>query len=91
MLVASAWLSGAQLSFMATSVVFPMDLLRLPLILLVGFWFYAEALDLWLLAGALLILADNLFNIRAEQRRQRAQEQGMSALSFVTRWKHAYE
>jgi drug/metabolite transporter (DMT)-like permease len=46
-----------------------MDFLRLPLISLIGFWWYAEALDFWLFVGALLILAGNLFNIRAEQKR----------------------
>lgn len=49
------------------TVVVPMDFLRLPLIALVGFLFYAEAIDWWLLLGGGFILAGNLINIRAEK------------------------
>jgi len=49
------------------TVVVPMDFLRLPLIALVGFLFYAEAVDWWLLLGGGFILAGNLINIRAEK------------------------
>jgi drug/metabolite transporter (DMT)-like permease len=51
------------------TVVVPMDFLRLPLIALVGFLFYQELLDWWVLAGATLMLVGNLVNIRAESRR----------------------
>ena len=50
-------------------VVVPMDFLRVPLIALVGYLFYQEALDGFVLGGALVMLAGNLVNIRAEQRR----------------------
>ena len=50
------------------TVVVPMDFLRLPLIALVGFAFYNESLDLFVLAGAVVMLAGNLVNIRAEQK-----------------------
>ena len=50
-------------------VVVPMDFLRVPLIALVGYLFYGEALDGFVLGGALVMLAGNLVNIRAEQRR----------------------
>jgi len=49
------------------TVVVPMDFLRLPLIALVGFLFYAEAIDWWLLVGGGFILVGNLINIRAEK------------------------
>lgn len=54
------------------SVVVPLDFLRLPLIAVVGFLFYQEALDMWVLLGALLMLGGNLLNLRAELRRQSA-------------------
>jgi len=53
-------------------VVVPLDFLRLPLIAVVGFVFYGEALDVWVLLGALLMFGGNLINLRAEWRRQRA-------------------
>lgn len=49
------------------TVVVPMDFLRLPLIALVGFLFYNEALSGFVFAGGLLMLAGNLVNINAEK------------------------
>lgn len=46
-------------------VVVPMDFLRLPLIAVVGALFYAEPLDPWVFAGAALMVAGNLLNLRA--------------------------
>lgn len=48
-------------------VVVPLDFLRLPLIALIGFLFYAEPLELFVLGGAVLMLAGNLVNLRAER------------------------
>ncbi|MCG7492122.1 DMT family transporter [Thalassobius sp. Cn5-15] len=48
------------------SVVMPVDFLRLPLIAVLGLLVYGEALDLWVLVGALVIFAANSLNIRAE-------------------------
>lgn len=53
-------------------VVVPLDFLRLPLIAVVGYLFYQEALDIWVLAGALIMFSGNLFNLRAELKRLRA-------------------
>lgn len=50
------------------SVVVTMDFLRLPLISLVGLFFYNEMVDYLLLVGALIIVAGNLINIYAEKR-----------------------
>lgn len=47
------------------TVVVPLDFLRLPLSALIGWLVYAEALDLYTALGAMLILAGNLFNLRA--------------------------
>lgn len=49
------------------TVVVPMDFLRLPLIALVGYLFYGEGIDGFVLGGALVMLAGNIINIRAER------------------------
>ena len=51
------------------SVVAPMDFARLPIIAVVGMVLYGEALEIAVFAGAALILAGNLMNIRAGRRR----------------------
>jgi drug/metabolite transporter (DMT)-like permease len=52
-------------------VVVPFDFLRIPLIAVVGWWFYGESLDLFVFAGAGLIIAGVLWNLRAETRPSR--------------------
>jgi drug/metabolite transporter (DMT)-like permease len=49
------------------TVVVPMDFLRLPMIALVGRLLYGEAIDAFVLGGALVMLAGNIVNIRAER------------------------
>ena len=49
------------------AIVLPFDFLRLPLIAIVGFLFYQEGVDLYLVIGAALIIFANLGNIRAEK------------------------
>ena len=51
------------------TVVVPMDFLRLPLIGLLGWFYYGEAIDGWLILGALLILAGNATSLWRENRR----------------------
>jgi drug/metabolite transporter (DMT)-like permease len=58
------------LGYADAMVVAPLDFLRLPLIALVGFAFYREPLDWFVLGGAVLMLLGNLVNIRAERERQ---------------------
>ncbi|MCV2892315.1 DMT family transporter [Lentibacter sp. XHP0401] len=57
------------LSLAPATVVVPIDFARLPVIALIGAAFYAEALDVWVLVGALLIFAGNYFNIWSETRK----------------------
>lgn len=45
------------------TVVYPLDFLRLPLIAVIGWWFYREALDPMVFAGAALIIAGVLWNL----------------------------
>ena len=53
------------------TVVVPLDFLRIPLIALVGWMFYGEALDGFVFAGAGLIICGVLWNLMAESRRSR--------------------
>ena len=50
-------------------VVIPMDFLRVPLIALIGWLFYGEHIDVFVFAGAPLIVAGVLWNVRGEARR----------------------
>ena len=48
------------------TLIFPLDFLRLPLIAVVGWMFYAEALDPWTAIGAVIIFAGNYHSVRKE-------------------------
>jgi drug/metabolite transporter (DMT)-like permease len=63
-------LSNAFRSGDATLVV-PLDFMRIPLIAVVGWAFYGEALDIFVLLGALIIVAGVLWNLRSEHARSR--------------------
>jgi drug/metabolite transporter (DMT)-like permease len=60
--------SNAFRSGDATLVV-PLDFMRIPLIAVVGWAFYGEQLDLFVLLGALIIVAGVLWNLRSETKR----------------------
>ena len=49
-----------------------LDFLRIPLIALVGWRLYGEALDPFVLAGSLCMIAGILWNLRDEARRPSA-------------------
>jgi drug/metabolite transporter (DMT)-like permease len=61
-------LSNAFRAGEATLVV-PLDFMRIPLIALVGWSLYGEALDIYVFAGAGLIISGVLWNLRAETMR----------------------
>lgn len=63
-------LSNAFRAGDATLVV-PLDFMRIPLIAVVGWAFYGEQLDIFVLLGALIIVAGVLWNLRAETKRAR--------------------
>lgn len=63
-------LSNAFRSGDATLVV-PLDFMRIPLIAVVGWAFYGERLDIFVLLGALIIIAGVLWNLRSEAARAR--------------------
>jgi drug/metabolite transporter (DMT)-like permease len=47
------------------TVVVPMDFLRLPLIAVIGFAFYGEALTIWVFVGALIVVSGTWLNLRS--------------------------
>ena len=59
------------LSLVDANVVVPMDFVRLPLAMIVGWLAYAELIDLWVVVGAVVIFAGNYLNVRAETRKTR--------------------
>lgn len=63
-------LSNAFRAGDATLVV-PLDFMRIPLIAVVGWAFYGEDLDVFVLIGALIIIAGVVWNLRAESARAR--------------------
>jgi drug/metabolite transporter (DMT)-like permease len=50
------------------SLVVPLDFLRIPLIAVVGWWLYEEPLDIFVFAGAGLIISGLLWNLHREAR-----------------------
>lgn len=60
----------SALGYAPASIVAPMEFVRLPLIAMVGMWVYHEPLRPAIFAGAALIIAGNLINLRAETRRK---------------------
>ena len=51
-------------------IVAPMDFLRLPLIMGVGFLIYSEPVEISVLAGAAIVVAANLINLLGERRKR---------------------
>ena len=47
------------------TVVVPMDFLRLPLVAVVGYLFYNEALDVWVAVGAAIVFVGSYINVKA--------------------------
>lgn len=54
------------------SIVVTIDFFRIPLIAVVGWWLYGEALDVFVFAGAALIVVGVIWNLRTEASRIRA-------------------
>jgi drug/metabolite transporter (DMT)-like permease len=59
------------LAIAPATVVIPFDFARLPAIAIIGMLLYGEALDIWVLIGAVVIFAGNYMNILAETRKNR--------------------
>lgn len=59
------------LAIAPASIVSPIDFLRLPIIAIVGASVYQEAIDIWVIIGAILIFGANYLNIWVETRKKR--------------------
>lgn len=66
--MSSHFCMARALTYAEATVVMPMDFLRLPLAAVIGFLLYSEQIDFYTAAGAGLILAGNLFNLRRRAR-----------------------
>ena len=63
----SAHYTMAQaLRLLDASIAIPIDFFRVPLIALIGFYFYGETIEVWLLIGAVMIFGSNYYALRAE-------------------------
>lgn len=51
------------------AIVLPMDYMRIPLIAVIGWWFYGESVDVFVFVGAGVIISGILWNLHAETRR----------------------
>lgn len=65
--LASHYCIARAMGFADATVVVPLDFLRLPLIAVVGYVFYAEAIDLFVLAGAVLVVGGNMLNLFSDR------------------------
>jgi len=50
-------------------IIAPIDFLRLPIIAIIGAIFYNEAINVWIIFGAIIIFSANYLNIRSETKR----------------------
>jgi drug/metabolite transporter (DMT)-like permease len=64
----------SALAIAPATIVVPLDFVRLPVIAVVGMVLYNEALDIWVLIGALVIFGGNYLNILSETRKNRVAE-----------------
>jgi len=65
--------------------VVPLDFMRIPLIAVVGWWLYGEALDAFVFLGAGLIISGILWNLRSEAKRPVAVPADQSAVEKAGR------
>lgn len=56
------------LKFAPVMVIAPIDFLRLPVIALIGASFYNEAINIWIIVGAMIVFGANFFNIWSESK-----------------------
>lgn len=63
----SAHYTMAQaLRLLDASIAIPIDFFRVPLIAVIGFYFYGENIEIWLLVGALMIFGSNYYALQKE-------------------------
>jgi len=66
--IAAHYCMAKALSLADALVVMPMDYLRLPVAVMIGWLLYQEGLDFWLLLGGLVMLVGNLVAVKSKSR-----------------------
>jgi len=66
--IAAHYCMAKALSLADALVVMPMDYLRLPVAVMIGWLLYQEGLDFWLLLGGLVMLVGNLAAVKSKSR-----------------------
>ena len=69
--VSAHYCTARALKLADASIAAPMDFMRLPLIVLVGYVLYAESAELAVLLGAIIIFVGNYYSIRFEQKNRK--------------------
>ncbi|MFN7022962.1 MAG: DMT family transporter [Pseudorhizobium sp.] len=70
--LAAHYCQAQALKRLDASVVMPIDFLRVPMAAIVGYYAYAEAIDLWVFLGGGIILFSNYHAVMTERRAARA-------------------
>jgi len=68
--------AARALSLADATVVVPVDFLRLPLIAMVGLVLYGETIDIWVIAGGVVIFAGTFLNVRSAAGGARSKAEG---------------
>ena len=68
--------AARALSLADATVVVPVDFLRLPLIALVGLVLYGETIDIWVIAGGVVIFTGTFLNVRSATGGARSEAKG---------------
>jgi len=66
--LAAHYCQAQALKRLDASVVMPIDFLRVPMAAIIGYYAYAEAIDLWVFLGGGIILFSNYRAVMAERR-----------------------
>ena len=69
--VSAHYCTARALKLADASIAAPMDFMRLPLIVLVGYVLYAESAEIAVLLGAIIIFVGNYYSIRFEQKNRK--------------------
>ena len=67
--LAAHYCQAQALRRLDASILIPIDFLRVPMAAVVGSYFYAEAIDLWVFLGGGIILLSNFQAVMAERRK----------------------
>jgi len=70
--LAAHYCQAQALKRLDASILIPIDFLRVPMAAVVGYYFYAEAIDLWVFLGGGIILLSNFQAVMAERRKSAA-------------------